>query len=106
VSAIADDKGETARGSAPTGAQVPVTGKQAREASGAVTVGADDGAPDTAVRSEEKAEVEADVGRGRASGAAGKSKRAGTGTAARHIHDQVKKGNIKIQGATDADIHK
>jgi hypothetical protein len=79
VSAFAGDRGETARGSAPG----------------------------TTVSSEEKAEVEADVSRGLASGAAaGKTKRAGTGTAAGYIHDQVKKGNIKIQGATDADIYK
>jgi hypothetical protein len=50
-------------------------------------------------------EVEADDSRGRASGAgAGKPKRAGTVTAAGYIHDQVKRGNIKIQGATDADV--
>jgi hypothetical protein len=36
---------------------------------------------------------------------AGQSKPAGSGTAAKHIYDQVKKGNIKIQGATDADIY-
>jgi hypothetical protein len=72
-----------------------------------VTGGAGDDASDTTVRSEEKAEVEADVSRGRASGAAaGKPKRAGTGAAAGYIHNQVKKGNIKIQGATDADIYK
>ena len=107
VSAIADDRGETTRGSAPAGAEVPVAAKQTREESGAVTGGPGDGAPDTTVRSDEKAEVEADVSRGRASGAAaGKPKRAGSGTAAGYIHDQVKKGNVKIQGATDADIYK
>jgi hypothetical protein len=42
---------------------------------------------------------------GKRSAAAGQSKPAGSGTATKHIYDQVKKGNIKIQGASDADIY-
>jgi hypothetical protein len=42
---------------------------------------------------------------GKRSAKAGQSKPAGSGTAAKHIHDQVKKGNIRLQGATDADIY-
>jgi hypothetical protein len=104
--AVADERGETALGSAPGGADKAVTGKQTEEETGAVTGGAGGGASDTAVTTEEKGEAEAVAGRGRASGAAaGKPKRAGTGTAAGYINDQVKKGNVKIQGATDADIY-
>jgi hypothetical protein len=56
----------------------------------------------------EKGEAETGAGGfagGKGSSAAGKPKPAGTGTAAKHIYDEVKKGNIKIQGATDADIY-
>jgi hypothetical protein len=61
---------------------------------------------DKAVAAEEKGDAEPVVSRGRVTGpAAGKPKRADTGTAAGHIHNQVKKGNVKIQGATDADIY-
>jgi hypothetical protein len=41
---------------------------------------------------------------GASSGAASKGKPAGTGTAAGYVYDQVKKGNVKIHGATDTEI--
>ena len=56
----------------------------------------------------EKGEAETGAGGsavGKRSAKAGQSKPAGSGTAAKHIHDQVKKGNIRLQGATDADIY-
>jgi len=70
-----------------------------------------DGGPEPTAVGEtatEKGEAETDAGAsagGKRSATAGQSKPAGTGTAAKHIYDQVKKGNIKIQGATDADIY-
>jgi len=70
-----------------------------------------DGGPEPTATGEaatEQGEAETGAGAsagGKRSATAGKSKPAGTGTAAKHIYDQVKKGNIKIQGATDADIY-
>lgn len=107
MSAIADDSGETESGSAPTtGADKAITGQQIGEETGAVTGSPGGGASDAAVTTEEKGEAGAVAGRRTTSGAAGgKSKRAGTGTAARYLNDQVKQGNVKIQGATDADLY-
>ena len=58
----------------------------------------------TTEMAETQAGADAVVG-GAKSAAAVETKRASTATGAKHIYDQVKKGNVKIQGATDADIY-
>jgi len=102
-----DSSAEAALGSAPGGASEVAAGKQIGEDTGAMVGGAEGGSSGAAVTTEKKEETEAVVDPVSARGtAAGKPKRAGTATAAGYIHNQVKKGNIKIQGATDADIYK
>ena len=59
----------------------------------------------TSEKAETQAGADAVVG-GTKSAAAADTKRAGTATGAKLIYDQVKKGNVKIQGAADpADIY-
>lgn len=104
---VADNSGEAALDSEPGRAAEIAAGKQTGEGSGAVNGGADGGSPGASVITEGKGKTEAVVDSGSArSAAAAKPKRAGTATAVGSIHDQVKKGNIKIQGATDADMYK
>lgn len=56
-------------------------------------------------QTEEGTSVKAGDSQGGESGdAASNGKPAGTGTAAGYIYDQVKKGNVKIHGATDTEI--
>ena len=63
--------------------------------------GGSSGAADT---TKDKNASDASVGRSSTRGtSAGKSKPAGTGTAAGYILDQAQKGNIKIEGAIDGD---
>ena len=101
-----DSSAEATIGSAPRAAAEITAGKQTGEDTGALVSGTDGGSSDAAVATEEKGTTEAVVDPGSARGeAAGKPKRAGTATAAGYVHDQVRKGNIKIQGATDADIY-
>ena len=103
---IAGVSGAGALGSEPGGAPGVAAEKQIGEDSSAAAGGAEGGSSDAAVAAEGKGKTEGVVDTGSARGAAsGKPKRTGTGTAARHLNDQVRKGNIKIQGATDADIY-
>ena len=102
-----DSSAEAALDSAPGGGAEITAGKQTGEDTGAMVSGAEGGSSGAAVTTEEKGKTEAVVNPGSARGeAANKPKRAGTATAAGYVHDQVRKGNIKIQGATDADIYK
>jgi hypothetical protein len=102
----AGDGGEAAIGSASAGAAGVAAGKQIGEDPGVSVGGAEGGSWGAAVTTTEKGKTETVVDDGRKHGAAaGKAKRASTATAAGHVYDQVKKGNIQIQGATDADIY-
>jgi len=104
---VADDSGETAFGSTPGDAAGVAAGKQIGEDSGAMVGGAEGSSSGAAITTQEKEKekTEAVVDRDSAhSVAAGKAKPASTATATKYLYDQVQKGNIEIQGATDADI--
>jgi hypothetical protein len=73
----------------------------------AAAQGGERGAPTSASATEsETGSVAGGAGSGARSSGAGKAKRAGTATAAGIVYDQVKKGNVRIHGTTDADIYK
>ena len=104
---VAGDSGEAALLSEPGGAEGVAAGKQISEDTGAMVDGAEGGSSGAAVTTKENGKTETVVDRESTRGAAaGKTKSAGTATAAGLIYDQVQKGNVKIQGATDADIYK
>jgi hypothetical protein len=106
TSAVADDGAEAAFGGKSAGAEGVAAEEQIGKESDAAVGDAEAGSSGAAVATEEDGKTEGVAKTGSARGAAaGKPKRAGTATAAGHIHNQVKKGNIKIQGATDADIY-
>ena len=104
---VADESGETAFGSTPGDAAGVAAGKQIGEDSGAMVGGAEGSSSGAAITTQEKEKekTEAVVDHGSAQGAtAGKAKPVSRVTAAGYIYDQARKGNIEIQGATDADI--
>ena len=78
--AVAGDLGETTLGSAPGGAEGDAAGQDVGKETGAADGDAENRAPAATAR---------------------KGRAASTGTAAGIIHDQVKEGNIKIEGETD-----
>jgi hypothetical protein len=105
--AVAGDGAEAALGGKTDDAAGVATEEQIGKEIGAAVGDAEAGSAGAAVATEEDGKTESVAKTGSARGAAaGKPKRASTATAAGHIHNQVKKGNIKIQGATDADIYK
>ena len=65
------------------------------------------GADEAAVGKQAEGGVRAtDAGAERSAGSTvgGDAKPAGTATAAGYVYDQVKKGNVKIEGATDTEV--
>jgi hypothetical protein len=105
--AVAGDGAEAALSGKTDGVAGAAAGERMGKETGTAVGDAEAASAGAAVTPEEERTTEDVAKSGSARGAAaGKPKRAGTATAVGHIHDQVKKGNIKIQGATDADIYK
>jgi hypothetical protein len=105
--AVAGDGAEAALSGKTEDAAGVAAGERIGKETSTAVGDAEAGSSGAAATTEEERTTEGVTKSGSARGAAaGKRKRAGTATAVGHIHDQVKKGNIKIQGATDVDIYK